>query len=188
VAIGPGLGRTDEAHKTVSAVLGDTSVPVVVDADALNALADDPSPLVAREDPTVITPHPAELGRLLGITTSEVQADRPAAAAAAAERFGCVVLLKGRGTIVHAAEAPVPAVVVTTGGPELATAGTGDVLTGAIAALLPHVPDWPAAAGAAYIHGLAGAAAAVDSGREGVTAWDVAEQLGRVRDDLEVSY
>ena len=184
VALGPGLGRSADASSLVTAVLEDFHGPIVIDADALNALAADPTPLKEREAATVITPHPAELGRLLASDAEKVQADRLGAAREAAERFGCVVLLKGRNTIVYATEHHPEALLVTAGGPELATAGTGDVLTGAIAALMPHCEERSAAAAAAFVHGLAGGRAAVDRGEAGVTAWDVAENLGIVRDDL----
>jgi NAD(P)H-hydrate epimerase len=184
VAVGPGLGRSADATTLVTRILDGFEGPVVVDADALNALADDPGALMDRAAPTVLTPHPAELGRLLGSDAAAVQSDRLGAAREAAERFGCVVLLKGRSTVVYSSARQPEAVFVPTGGPELATAGTGDVLTGAIAALLPHCDERNAAAAAAFVHGLAGSRAAVDRGPTGVTAWDVAENLGPVRDDL----
>ena len=184
LALGPGLGVAESTVALVSEMLDGFPGPVVVDADALNALAREPRALLERDRPTVITPHPAELGRLLGSDAATVQADRMGAARHAAERFGCVVLLKGRNTIVYSDDDQPQALIVPTGGPELATAGTGDVLTGAIAALLPHRPARVAAAAAAFVHGLAGSLAAVDRGVSGVTAWDVAEQLGSVRDDL----
>ena len=184
VALGPGLGRSSDAAGLVARVLEGFDGPAVVDADALNALVADPTPLIERDAATVITPHPAELGRLLGSDADKVQGDRLGAVRAAAERFGCVVLLKGRNTIVYSTEEHPEALIVASGGPELATAGTGDVLTGAIAALLPHCDERTAAAGAAFVHGLAGGRAAIDHGEAGVTAWDVAENLGVARDDL----
>lgn len=175
LALGPGLGRGAAQGELVARVLGEARLPVVVDADALNALAGNPGPLLARRAPCVLTPHPGELARLLATTSAAIQADRLGAARAAAERFGCVVLLKGMRTVV--AEPSGRAVVNPTGGPELATAGTGDVLTGVIATLLAAGAEPFAAAWAsAYLHGLAGAIAARGRGC-GVLAGDVAEAL-----------
>lgn len=184
LAIGPGLGQSERTREIVVVSLSEHAGPVVVDADALNVLAADPAPLRDRSGATVLTPHPAELGRLLGSDATSVQRDRVGAAREAAERFGCTVLLKGRNTVVHTPEAEPATVFVVSGGSELATAGTGDVLTGAIAALLPHRSPHEAAIAAAYVHGLAGGRAAVEVGASSVTAWDVAERLGVVADDL----
>ena len=123
VAIGPGLGRSSEARALVAGLLARLELPVVVDADALFGL--EPAP---RAHPTVLTPHVGELARLLDREAAWVDAHRLAAARAAAERFGAVVLLKGADTIVQGpAGGPV---VCDMGPPSLATAGTGDVLTG----------------------------------------------------------
>lgn len=178
LGIGPGLGRGDRQTRFVERVLEEVDLPLVVDADALNALAGRTGPLSERTAPTVLTPHPAELARLLGVGTEEVTGDRLAAARAAAERLGpCVVLLKGHRTIV-ASSGGAASVVIPTGGPELATAGTGDVLTGAIAALLAGgAPDDAAAWSAAYVHGWAGSLAGESRGAAGAVAWDVAEAL-----------
>ena len=172
LAIGPGLGTGDDQRALVRRVLREVDLPVVLDADALNVL--DAGGLVERAASTVMTPHPAELGRVLGVGTDEVVADRLAAARNAAERLGCVVLAKGHRTVVTDGRR---AVVVPTGGPQLATAGTGDVLTGAVAALLSAgVDSFDAAWCAAYVHGVAGELAA-----PGALAWDVAEALGTAR-------
>jgi NAD(P)H-hydrate epimerase len=131
----------------------------------------------------VITPHPGELARLLDTSIAEIQADRLGVARAAARRFDCVVLLKGSRTCV--AEPGVRVVVNPTGSSHLATAGTGDVLTGAIAALLAAgVPPFEAAWATAYVHGEAGRLAVQRVG-SGVLAWDVAEALSVARAALE---
>lgn len=175
VAVGPGLGKGDAQRKLVERVLGEVPAPVVLDADGLNVLAEDPSPLSQRDGSmgeVVLTPHPAELARLLAVATDEVQADRPGHARAAADRFHAVVVLKGWRSMV--ARPGGALLVCPTGGPELATAGTGDVLTGAIAGL----GGGHGGAGAAvYVHGLAGTIAGALAGRAGVVAWDVAEAL-----------
>lgn len=176
VALGPGMGRGKRQRALVEAVLSELPMPVVVDADALNELAEDVGPLVERSAPSVITPHPGEMGMLLGMSAAEIQVDRVAAARRAADELGSAVVLKGAGTIVT--DRGRPLLVNPTGGPELATAGTGDVLTGVIAALLAERLD-PADAAAAgvYVHGLAGTRAGLPTGGRGVVAWDVAEAL-----------
>ena len=175
LALGPGLGRGFDQRNLVSHALDRVEVPVVLDADGLNALEKHTKPLERRSGPTVITPHPAELARLLDATTEDILASRLGAAQRTAERFRTVVLLKGWRTVIAAPDGR--AVVNPTGGPALATAGTGDVLTGAVAALLAAGADpFEAAWAAAYVHGEAGDLAAAGTS-SGVLAWDVAEAL-----------
>ena len=168
VALGPGLGRSVEAQKLVARLLARLELPVVVDADALFGL--EPVP---RAHPTVLTPHAGELARLLGCDSGWVDAHRLEAARVAAERVGAVVVLKGAGTIV---QPPVGAPVVADAGPaSLATAGTGDVLTGVVAAFLAKRLDpVTAAAAAATAHGLAAASV---RHRAGLVASDVVAAL-----------
>ena len=174
VALGPGIGTGDAQRALCERALLEVDVPLVLDADALNVLAAHVRPLVSRRRPAIVTPHPAELARLLGIDVKEVAADRLGAARRAAEDFGCVVLAKGHRTVVTDGDRTV---VVPSGGPELATAGTGDVLTGAVAALVAAgVEPFDAAWCAAYIHGVAGSLAG-----PGALAPDVAEALGPAR-------
>ena len=168
VAVGPGLGRGEQEHALVRRLLGELELPVVVDADALFELepADWPAP-------RVLTPHSGELGRLLGKESDWVDAHRLEAVQAAVERFRCVVLLKGADTLVAAPDGGV--LVSTTGGPALATAGTGDVLTGVVAAFLAKgIEARLAAAAAAFVHGRA--AQLVPHAR-GVIASDVVATL-----------
>jgi NAD(P)H-hydrate epimerase len=160
VAIGPGLGRARETQEAVRRLVAACPVPVVVDADGLNALAGDPSALHTRHDaclpPAVLTPHAGEYARLAG---RPVGADRVAAARDLASRLEAVVLLKGPGTVIAAPGGR--AVVNPTDGPALATAGSGDVLTGVIAGLLAAGADpFDAAATGAYVHGRAASQAA----------------------------
>src|SRR5690606_24094402 len=129
VAIGPGLGQAEWGTALFSASI-DSGKPLVVDADALNMLVANPRQL--RAD-AVLTPHPGEAARLLSTTTREVQADRRAAAQALCERHGCIVVLKGAGTVV-AAPGRI-ACIIDAGNPGMAVGGMGDVLTGVIAAL-----------------------------------------------------
>jgi hydroxyethylthiazole kinase-like uncharacterized protein yjeF len=152
VAIGPGLGRSGEARALVRELLLRTARPAVVDADALFGLEP-----FERDAPTVLTPHAGELARLLEVGSDWVAAHRLEAVARCAERFGAVVLLKGPDTIVRAPDGRT--VVCDTGPPSLATAGTGDVLTGVVGAFLAKGLDaTDAAVAAAIVHGLAAAA------------------------------
>ncbi len=149
VAIGPGLGRTDGTVELVRVLLERLELPVVLDADALWELEP-----FARTAPTVLTPHAGELARLLGATSAEVGAHRLDAVRRAASRFGSVVLLKGHDTLVATPRAGV--LVASYGTPALATAGTGDVLTGIVAAFLAKgLEAQLAAAAAAVAHGVA---------------------------------
>lgn len=171
VAIGPGIGRSAEARALVARLLERLEVPVVVDADALFGLE-----AVARSYPTVLTPHAGELARLLDCDSERIDAHRLDAAREAAERYGAVVLLKGAGTIVHAPGGS--AIVCDTGPPSLATAGTGDVLTGVVASFLAKGLDAAtAAAAAATAHGLAAASV---RDQPGLVASDVVAGLPAV--------
>lgn len=184
VVLGPGMTVAHGAVLVARKLVSELSAPLVVDADGLNALVDAVGSLTARSAPTVVTPHPGELARLLDTTTSEVQADRLAnAARLAGPRFTCV--LKGAHTIVSGRDR---LVLNTSGSPALATAGTGDVLAGMVGALLAQGLE-PLEAGtlAVYVHGRAGEHAAAASTEISVTAEDVpgfvapalAELLGR---------
>ena len=173
LALGPGLGRGPETPVLVRRLLTGLRLPAVVDADGLFGLEP-----FQREGPTVLTPHAGELGRLIGEDSAWVGAHRLEAVERAAARFGCVVLLKGADTLVAA---PGDGVLVCAfGPPSLATAGTGDVLTGVVAAFLAKgVEARLAAAAAAAAHGLA---AAVVPEQAGLIASDVIRELPRVLD------
>jgi NAD(P)H-hydrate epimerase len=152
-------------------------VPLVIDADGLNALAGEfPADLPQRRAPTVLTPHAGELGRLLGLESSEIERQRLHHARAAAARAGAVVVLKGDDTLVCS---PDGFVAVSPGGaPALATAGTGDVLSGVTGALLgKRLPPVDAARAAVFAHLRAGQLAAEPHGADGVIASDVIQQL-----------
>lgn len=174
VALGPGLGRAPGRRELVAELLGRLALPVVLDADALFGLEP-----FEREAPTVLTPHAGELARLLGVESAWVGAHRLEAVRRAAERFGCVCLLKGADTLVAAPDAGV--LVAAAGPPSLATAGTGDVLTGILAAFLAKgMEPRLAGAAAALAHGLAARAA---GHRAGLVAGEVAAALPRVLDE-----
>jgi NAD(P)H-hydrate epimerase len=181
LALGPGFGTGDGAKAAILAALAMCSLPVVVDADGLNNLVDEAGAL-DRNPPTVITPHPAEMGRLLGLGTEEVQRDRVATARRAASELGCVVLLKGARSVI--ADPSGRVVINPSGSPALATAGSGDVLTGVIAALLASgLEAFEAGWAGAFLHGRAGELAG-NLTPDGVVAWDVAEALPQARASL----
>jgi ADP-dependent NAD(P)H-hydrate dehydratase / NAD(P)H-hydrate epimerase len=173
LAIGPGLGRAECTTEALLQILDRVALPAVLDADGLWHLGDAPERLAGRSAPTVITPHTGEAARLLGTSRGEVEAGRLDAARELARRSGAVAVLKGPGTIVAS---PGGEVAVGAGGtPALATAGTGDVLTGTVAALLAKGMDpFRAAAVAVAAHARAGELA--DRG-DGTIASDVLEAL-----------
>lgn len=156
VAIGPGMGQSDAAVGLLGAAILQPT-PMVVDADGLNLLGRFPdlrAAMANREAPTVLTPHPAEAGRILGCTTAQVQADRIAAATRLAREFHAVVVLKGCGSIIATPQGRW--YINTSGHGGLATAGSGDVLTGLLITLLAqHWPAQQAALAAVHLHGRA---------------------------------
>ncbi len=170
IAFGPGLGHTDWARE-LYAVVSESSKPAVWDADALNLLAARPGSAEHR----VITPHPGEAATLLGISTAEVQSDRPAALASLSAKYGGVTVLKGAGTLISSTSSP--PFICTTGNPGMAAPGMGDVLTGVIAALLAQgLSLQNAANGGVELHARAGDAAAL-GGERGMLASDLISAL-----------
>jgi ADP-dependent NAD(P)H-hydrate dehydratase / NAD(P)H-hydrate epimerase len=175
--VGPGLGRSDGAQEFARTIVRRSEVPVLLDADGLNAHAEKLGVLRDAGGPVVLTPHEGELGRLLGCPSDEVKAHRIACARRAAADSGAVVVLKGDDTLVTR---PDGFVAVSPGGsPALATAGTGDVLSGVIGALLAKGMDtFTAACAGVRLHALAGAHAADQlRGPDGVVAGDVVAAL-----------
>jgi NAD(P)H-hydrate epimerase len=173
--IGPGLAVSPATRRLVLGCLATVAAPIVLDADGLNVLQADLAPLRDRSAPTVITPHPGEAGRLLARGSSDVQADRFAAAAALARLSGAVVCLKGAGTIVVDRDR---FYVNRTGNPGMATGGTGDVLAGVIAGLLAAGMDpFDAAVLGVHAHGIAGDLAARAGSRTGLIASDLLAHL-----------
>jgi NAD(P)H-hydrate epimerase len=177
LAVGPGLGTDGQTPRAVRELAQRSVLPMVLDADGVNAFAGDPGALRERTTPTVLTPHPGELARLLGDRdTAAIGRDRLAAARAAAERTGAVVALKGQLTVVAAPDGRLA--VNPTGGPALASGGSGDVLTGLLGALLGQRLDpFDAACLGVYLHGLAADLAAAETGAEALPAADLAEAL-----------
>jgi hydroxyethylthiazole kinase-like uncharacterized protein yjeF len=175
LAIGPGLTTNAETAGAIRALVARSPVPVVLDADGLNAFTGDAAALARREADAVLTPHVGEFGRLTGVKPRDLEADRVGHVRALAREAQAVALLKGSRTLI--AEPGGAARVNLTGSPVLATAGSGDVLTGVIGGLLARgVPAFEAAAAGAYLHGLAGTLAGRALG-EGTLAGDVAAHL-----------
>lgn len=178
VAVGPGLGRSASAKAIVQRLYVDVNKPMILDADALNALAELGTEIAPPGGPRVLTPHPGELKRLTGERVGARPSTRTKAATQLAARDASqqtVVVLKGAGTVVtdH-----VRYVVNTTGNPGMATGGTGDVLTGVIAALVAQgLETWSAARLGVHIHGLAGDLAANEIGPVSLVATDVIDFL-----------
>jgi NAD(P)H-hydrate epimerase len=177
LVLGPGLGRSDAAFRFAREALAAVELPIVLDADGLNAFAGSLEQLRGKR--LVLTPHVGELGRLLGIEAAAVSAARLSSVREAADRSGAVVVLKGDDTIVAAPGGPVA--VSPGASPALATAGTGDVLSGILGALLAKgLEPFEAACAAVRLHALAGIRAGAARGVDSVIASDVIDELGAV--------
>ncbi len=174
-AIGPGLSLEGPAQAFARDIALLAPVAMVIDADGLNALHDRVDDLRRAEAPRVLTPHVGEAARMLGTKTADVAADREGAALALAKRTGAVVVLKGAGTLVTDGRR---VFVNGTGNPGMATAGSGDVLTGVIASLLAQgMSPFDGAALGVHLHGLAGDLAAAEVGEHGMIASDILDRL-----------
>lgn len=185
LACGPGLGISLEASELIETALG-LDEPLVLDADALNLVASEENlqrALAARRQPAILTPHPAEAGRLLEVGAAEVQADRLAAAREIARRYRCHVALKGCGTVVAAADGAWW--INASGNPGMATAGMGDVLSGLVLALLgQHWPALPALLAGVHLHGAAADRLVADGiGPVGLTAGEVIDAARQLFND-----
>lgn len=184
LAMGPGLGQEPGTAEAIRRIAGEVALPLVLDADGINAFAGRAAELAGRSAETVLTPHPGELGRLLGIPASEVQEDRLAAARRAAVEAEAVVVLKGHRTLVATPGGEVH--VNPTGNPGMASGGTGDVLTGLIAGLLAQgLGALDAARLGVYLHGLAGDLAAARTGEPALAAGDLLTYLPAAFLELE---
>jgi len=178
IALGPGLGDAGGTREFIRRLVDRAGMPMVIDADGLNAFVDDPDRLTGREGrDVIITPHPGEMARLVGMTTDEVQASRIEIARNFAVAHHVFVVLKGHRTLIATPDEKM--FINPTGNPGMATGGTGDVLTGMIAAWLGQLLDAEAACRlAVYLHGLAGDLAETDEGEVAMTSADVAAHLG----------
>jgi NAD(P)H-hydrate epimerase len=183
LAVGPGLGRGNWGRARLQQALA-TSLPRVLDADALNWLSEEAALVrAAVSAPCVVTPHPGEASRLLGVSTREVESDRFAAAGALVRLLGCVVVLKGAGTLVQAPGRRPR--VVEGGNPGMASGGMGDLLTGIVAALLAQgLAPFEAAVAGVALHAAAGDAAADDGGERGLLAGDLLPHVRRLAQAL----
>jgi NAD(P)H-hydrate epimerase len=186
LAVGPGLGQEEETAAAIRRLVTEADLPLVLDADGVNAFAGRVGEIAARAAQgreTVLTPHPGEMGRLLDLPIAEVQADRIAAARRAARETRAVVVLKGHLSLIAVpmGEDEAEVYVNPTGNPGMATGGTGDVLTGILAGLLAQGLAAPEAAQlGVYLHGLAGDLAAErlgGTGGRGLAAGDLVEAL-----------
>lgn len=178
VVIGPGLGSSPGGQTLVADWLGSLTVPLLLDADALNAVAKQGWGLreVRPAGPRLVTPHPGEMARLLGLSTADVQADRLAHAVALARRWRTTVVLKGAGTVITDGDRWA---INSTGNPGLATGGTGDVLSGLLGALLAQgLEVFEAARLGVWLHGTAGDIAAAELSEPGLIASDLPRYLG----------
>ncbi|HZV82747.1 MAG TPA: NAD(P)H-hydrate dehydratase, partial [Geobacteraceae bacterium] len=177
VAIGPGLGLADETWSLVRGVIASVSVPLVMDADALNALVDHLD--AVRNSPSaavVMTPHPGEMARLANVSVADVESDRLGMAARFAAENGVYLILKGAKTVIAAPDGRLA--VNSSGNPGMASGGMGDVLTGVVTALLAQgYEQFAACCLAVYCHGAAGDLVAEDKGEVGLIATDVQEML-----------
>ena len=170
-AVGPGWGRNAAMTGLIAAIIRSIKIPFVLDADGLNALVNHTDHLRGHTTPSILTPHPGEFGRLLGRDAPYVQAHRQELAAQFAENFSVIVVLKGQGTIVTDGRRVYENL---TGNPGMATGGTGDVLTGVIAALVGQgLEPFAAAQLGVYLHGLAGDLAQDELGPVSLIASDL---------------
>ena len=176
VLIGPGITCNEDTHRLLEKVVEVCEKPMVIDADALNIMAKDKTLLENIRGEAVITPHPAEMARLTGKSTDEVQRDRITIARNFADEYGLNVVLKGAGTVIASNDGRVA--INPTGNDGMATAGAGDVLAGMILSFIGQgMLPYEAACAAAFLHGLAGEIAGDKKGRRGVTASDIADNI-----------
>ncbi len=184
IAIGPGLGQARGTRAFVKSLVDQATTPLVVDADGLNAFADDPDRLTGREGrDVIITPHPGEMARLVRMSTDEVQSSRLEIARNFAVAHHVYVVLKGHRTLIATPDEKV--FINPTGNPGMATGGTGDVLTGMIAAWLAQLLDAEAACKlAVYLHGMAGDLADADTGDVSLVARDLIAHIGSAVQEL----
>ena len=184
IAVGPGLSTHQGTADFIGEILAKAQSPLVIDADGLNTIANNPDKFLNLQVPAIITPHPGEMARLTSSSIKEIQADRVGAARDFSRRYGLVVVLKGAYTIV--AEPQGQIYINPTGNPGMATAGTGDVLTGLIASFLAQgMSPVDAAVAGVYVQGDASDNLAGNSGERGITAGDILGHLPQTIGKLE---
>lgn len=183
LAIGPGLSTNPETVELVCKIIKKSELPMVIDADALNALSMTSGSLEFLDGKKILTPHPGEMGRLTGLDTREIQADRLKISREFSQKHNCHLVLKGARTVV--ADPKGVLYINPTGNPSLATGGTGDVLTGIISGLLAQgLPESKAATAGVYLHGLAADYFAEQNGESGLIATDLLEIIPFLIDSL----
>ena len=181
--VGPGIGRDTSTRRLIEDLLPKVTVPLVLDADALNLLSEHRSILPKLAPEIVLTPHPAEFGRLANLETSAVQKDRRGIASRFAKTWNKVVVLKGAGTVIAAPDGRITLNPIAT--PALASGGTGDVLAGLIGGLMAQkLPPFEAAVTGVHIHSIAGTDLEASIGQAGVLASDLLPQIPRVMERL----
>ena len=185
LAMGPGTGADGETGEALREIALRAGIPLVLDADGINAFAGRGRELRERSISTILTPHPGELGRLLGRDVPRTASDRLEAVLAAAQTTGAVVILKGHQTLIADPKGRIA--LNPTGNPGMATGGTGDVLTGVAGAMLARGLDpFDVACLAAFVHGSAGDLALEEAGEEGLVAGDLVAHLSRAFRDLSI--
>ena len=186
IAIGPGMSRYREANAILHFILEKSGIPILIDADGLNALEGNTAILKNRQVPIVITPHPGEMARLTGLSIDEIQLNRLDVARKYAVEWGVTVVLKGNRTAV--ASSTGEAFINITGNPGMATAGSGDVLSGIISSFIAQgMKAQSAAVAGVYVHGKAGDRAAETTGQRGLVAGDLLNNLPHILRELETS-
>jgi NAD(P)H-hydrate epimerase len=181
--VGPGIGRDTSTRRLIEDLLPKVTVPLVLDADALNLLSEHRSILPKLAPEIVLTPHPAEFGRLANLETSAVQKDRRGIASRFAKTWNKVVVLKGAGTVIAAPDGRITLNPIAT--PALASGGTGDVLAGLIGGLMAQkLPPFEAAVTGVHVHSIAGTDLEASIGQAGVLASDLLPQIPRVMERL----
>ncbi|GJM14691.1 MAG: bifunctional NAD(P)H-hydrate repair enzyme [Thermodesulfobacteriota bacterium] len=176
IAIGPGISTTNETREFLYEIIRNLELPMVIDADALTLIADNPKILNVAKAPIVLTPHPGEMSRLAGISTEEVQANRIGVALDFSTKYNVYLVLKGARSVISTPQGEI--YINTTGNAGMASGGMGDVLTGIIGGLLAQqIEPADACTLGVFAHGLAGDLAAEQSGEAGIIASDVANKL-----------
>jgi NAD(P)H-hydrate epimerase len=170
------MGRSNSTRQQIFQLLETSDLPLVLDADAITVLAGHTAAIASAKCPVILTPHPGEFAALLGLKVEDVQDDRLGMTKMAAEKLGCVVVLKGAGTLIAAPG--LPAAVNLTGNPGMASGGSGDVLAGILAGLVGQgIPPFGAACAAVWLHGRAGDLAAAEKAQASLIAPDLIEKL-----------
>lgn len=176
IALGPGMGVDDERIKVVEEILNMTEKTIVLDADGLNCVSQKPEILIKRKGITIITPHPGELSRLLNTSIEEIQKNRIKYCKIASQKYNTITVLKGANTVVSDNEGKV--YINESGNPGMATAGSGDVLTGIITSFIgQQIEEYKSTILGTYIHGLAGDLSKEEKGEYGLIAGDILENI-----------